>query len=231
MSFLNRYQIKILRHLLFNPDSRFRDLNASNLTSDHLSYYIKSLKMLELISRNDDGKYNLTAKGKEYANTMDTDKAIIEKQPKVAVLVFAEREFRGKRQIVLQKRLKNPYYGFEGCPTGKVRYGETINEAAKRELKEETGLTAEKAKTVFILHEHVYNPQRELLEDKIFHVVKLAGVTGKLGNFEGGENKWINLADFPKVKKKFYSDMDIYNWYLKPPKEFFVEKPYEVDEF
>lgn len=223
--------MKILRHMLFHPNSRFKDLNASDLSSDHLSYYIKSLKALGLLERQMDGKYYLTSKGKELANTMDTDKMIIEKQPKVAVLLFAERKFRGKVQIVLQKRLKTPYFGFEGCPTGKVRFGETIKQAALRELKEETGLTAEKSEVRFILHELVYSDKGELLEDKIFHIVRLLNIGGDLTHFEGGENRWINLRDFPRVEKKFYSDMDIFNWYLAPPKEFFIEKVYKTSDF
>ena len=46
-------------------------------------------------------------------------------------------------KFLAQQRLKQPFYGFWGRPTGKVGWGETILETAARELMEETGLTAD----------------------------------------------------------------------------------------
>jgi 8-oxo-dGTP diphosphatase len=53
----------------------------------------------------------------------------------LAVDVIAEM---GGRRVVLVKR-KNPPYGY-ALPGGFVDYGETLEHAAARELKEETGL-------------------------------------------------------------------------------------------
>ncbi|MEO0132447.1 MAG: NUDIX hydrolase [candidate division WOR-3 bacterium] len=57
------------------------------------------------------------------------------KYPKLAVDVIINYQGR----VVLVKR-KNPPYGW-ALPGGYVEYGETVEEAARREVKEETGLT------------------------------------------------------------------------------------------
>lgn len=45
--------------------------------------------------------------------------------------------------IVLIKRKKDPYMGFWALPGGFVEYGERVEEAALREVREETGLKVE----------------------------------------------------------------------------------------
>jgi len=107
------------------------------LTSDHFNFHIKKLVETGLVEK-DSAQYRLTRRGKEYANRMDTDENEIEKQPKVSVALIVERHTDGKREFLAQQRLKQPYYGFWGRLGGKVRWGESFEEAAKRELKEET---------------------------------------------------------------------------------------------
>lgn len=45
--------------------------------------------------------------------------------------------------ILLARRKKDPFKGYLGLPEGFVNIGETIEEAARRELKEETSLDVE----------------------------------------------------------------------------------------
>lgn len=222
--------MEILRQLLFHPGIRFTDLNISGLTSDHLTYHISELLALKLVRKEEKGRYSLTMKGKELANTMDTDKAIIEKQPKVAVMVIVEKVINRKKHLLIQTRLKEPYYGFKGFLTGKVRFGEKLLEAAARELEEETSLTAT-LDLRFILHELVYSVEGELLEDKIFHIIRGVDPVGELRDFEGGTNEWLPWSDYLKIEKRFKDDDAIFSNYDKTPKEFYVEKTYIAQEF
>jgi ADP-ribose pyrophosphatase YjhB (NUDIX family) len=200
-------QTAILRELLFRPQAGYAELQRpTGLTSDHFSFHVAKLVELGLVDKVARGKYKLTARGKEYANKLDTDQNTIERQPKCAVMLCIEKQINGKRYFLLQERLKHPYFGFWGVPTGKIRWGETILQTAARELMEETGLEAD-FRYVGIYHEHAYQKESgELLEDKIFHVVHCQNPRGKLTEeFEGGRNTWMTKREASATAKKFDS--------------------------
>jgi DNA-binding transcriptional ArsR family regulator len=127
-------QTNILRELLFHPHATFAQLQKpTGLSSDHFNFHISRLTELGLVEKLNRGQYALTPKGKEYANRLDTDNNTVERQPKIAVILAVERSVDGQRQILFQERLKNPYFGFWGLPTGKMLWGETVDETAARE--------------------------------------------------------------------------------------------------
>lgn len=207
-------QTSILRELLFHPSAGYAVLQKSTgLTSDHFSFHIGRLIELELVQKVERGMYKLSVKGKEYANRLDTDNNTVERQPKAAVLLALEREHKGVSEFVFQERLKNPYFGFWGFPTGKMRWGETIIQAAEREAMEETGLTAE-WRIAGLYHEVVIHEESgEMVEDKLFFVAHGTHVEGNLyADFEGGHNEWLrreaaNSKD--KIFDSFRTELDI----------------------
>ena len=200
-------QISILRELLFVRSAGFAQLQKpTGLTSDHFNFHVRRLSEVGLVEKMAKGQYRLTPRGKEFANKLDTDERTVERQPKVAVILAAERESKGIKEYLFQERLKNPYFGYWGFPSGKVRWGETILETAARELKEETGLSADLA-LMGQYHEHTYmQGTGELLEDKIFHVVRAFNTTGSLvEEFEGGRNVWLSADEIAGYDKKYTS--------------------------
>lgn len=207
-------QTVILRELLFHPSVGFAKLQKlTGMQSDHFNFHLKKLVDLKLVEKISRGTYTLTPRGKEYANKLDTDNNTIERQPKVAVILVIERQKGGKTEYLFQERLKQPYYGFWGCPTGKVRWGETITETAQRELMEETGLTSEH-RVAGVYHELVYQQESgEQLEDKIFFVVHCTKPKGELIEaFEGGRNQWMTREEAlaqPKIFTSFDTEIDI----------------------
>jgi ADP-ribose pyrophosphatase YjhB (NUDIX family) len=212
---IHEAQTAILRELLFRPSAGFAELQKpTGLTSDHFTFHMNRLKELGLVERKDRGKYHLTAKGKEYANRLDTDNNTVERQPKSAVLLGIERWHEGETQYLFQERLKQPYFGFWGVPSGKIRWGETILECAARELMEETGLQAQ-LRIAGVYHEHVYQTESgELLEDKIFFVIHCTNTRGSLiEEFEGGRNAWMTEKDgrakAPKIFASFDTELEI----------------------
>ena len=201
---LHPAHVAILQVLLFRKQARFAQLQkASALSSDHFTFYLKQLLDEKFVHKDTDGAYSLTIKGKEFANRFDTEARTVERQPKVAVCLVVCRE-DGK--WLTQQRLKQPYYGYWGRPTGKIRWGEPILAAAARELKEETGLTADlDYETVY--HKTDYNKATgELLEDKIFFVVGGRNPRGELIEaFEGGRNAWMTETEYASQKLRFGS--------------------------
>ncbi len=200
---IHEAQTAILRELLFMPAAGYTHLQKpTGLTSDHFNFHIVRLVEIGYVEKVSRGQYKLTPRGKEYANKLDTDANVIERQPKSGVILAIE----AKGKFLFQERLKHPYYGFWGFPSGKIRWGESILETAARELKEETGLTA-KHEWRGIYHEQVFQAETgEQLEDKIFHVIHCRNIKGKLiEQFEGGRNAWMSLSEAAKQEKIFES--------------------------
>lgn len=201
-------QMKILRHLLLSPSAGFAELQKqTELTSDHANFHIKKLLEVGYIEKNADDKYTLTRTGKEYSNRMDTDDNVIEKQPKISVALIIEND---KGEFLAQQRLKQPYYGFWGRPTGKIRWGETMLEAAERELMEETGLTADLSVAGFY-HKMDYEKETgDLLEDKIFVLIYGTNPKGQLiVDDEGHHNEWLTDNELHERGKYFQSVPEI----------------------
>lgn len=198
-------QASILRVLMFKPEARFSDLNTEEISSDHFTFHVKKLLELELVEKTNEGLYRLTRTGKEFTNRFDTDvkQIVLERQAKIGVSVVCTREREGKIEYLIQQRLKQPYYGFYGFVTGKVRWGESIHETAARELKEEVGLSAI-LKLVGIEHKMDYSEGGELLEDKYFFIFKGTSVKGELvEQFEGGRNAWFSRGGVKKLQDVF----------------------------
>lgn len=227
-------QISILRELLFVPEAGFADLQKpTELSSDHFNFHIARLVDIGLVEKVGRGRYCLTTKGKEYANKLDTDANTIERQPKVAVLLAIERQLDGKTELLFQQRTKNPYYGYWGFPSGKIRWGETIIQTAGRELEEETGLAAD-YHIVGLYHEHTYlKDETEAVEDKMFFVVHCTNPRGELlESFEGGRNQWMTLEDSRQLEKR-YSSFETELEMITGNKGIFVEEThhYTKDQF
>lgn len=231
MEDLHQIQMLILRSLLFNPNSRFSELNIKGLSNDHFSYHINTLMDMNLVEKKD-GKYSLTSKGKEFANRMDTDQIQIEKQPKVAVMVIPYKYIKGKKHILIQERTKEPYYGYRGFLTGKIRFGEKIYETAKRELKEETGLDCNSFVIKDLFHDHVVMIEDgKLMEDKMFFIVMAKNPKGNLVNTECGKNFWATEEEFLAMDKKYYNEEMIYESTKKRTNMLINENTYTINEF
>ncbi|HSX35546.1 MAG TPA: NUDIX domain-containing protein [Patescibacteria group bacterium] len=225
-------QTSILRELLFLPAAGYAELQKpTGLTSDHFNFHISRLVELGLVEKTARGKYRLTTKGKEYANRLDTDNSTIERQPKVAVILAIERPGKnGETEFLFQERRKNPYFGFWGLPSGKIRWGETILETAQRESLEETGLDADFT-VAGVYHEHAKHHQTgEFLEDKVFFVVNGKNARGDLlTDFEGGHNEWMTFKDASAKPKRFASFADEIE--ILYSKTWLVEQAVDVSEF
>lgn len=224
---LHPVQSEILRALLFLPMAKFSQLNLSGLTNDHFTFHIKKLLENGLVEKVG-MKYTLSTKGKEFANRMDTDTAKIERQAKLAVLVVGIKE-EGEIKYLVQQRLKQPYFGFHGFVSGKIRWGEKLEEAAKREFREETGLEG-KAKLMGVEHKQDVK-DGVILEDKYFYIFRMTETVGELNiNFEGGKNTWFSENDIRTSDKVFDDMFDILDL-INGASVDIIERQFEVSEY
>jgi len=211
-------QANILRVLLFKPEAKFSEMNAlvsetskgrPKISSDHFNFHIKRLSELGLVEKTGKHSYGLTRRGKEFSNRLDTEKVSLERQAKIAVLVIPVRTKKKSKYYLTQQRLKQPYYGFHGFISGKVKWGETLSAAAERELKEEAGLKA-RLRPVGIEHKTDYSTDKQLLEDKYFFVFRAENPQGQtVENFEGGRNFWLTRKEITKLPNLFDDVMQL----------------------
>ncbi|HSX38992.1 MAG TPA: NUDIX hydrolase [Candidatus Saccharimonadales bacterium] len=196
------YQLTILKELLFKPGSRFSELNKVDVANDHFAFHVNKLVKEGLILKQN-GRYTLTTNGKEFANRMDTDALQLERQGKLAVAIHAVRKNKGKTEYLIHRRLKEPFFGWYGSHSGKIRWGETPLQCAQREFMEEAGLSGDFT-LKGIVHYHHFYKDGKFLEDKYFWIYKVENVKGKLiKKFEAGESIWMTEKEYLALPYSF----------------------------
>jgi 8-oxo-dGTP diphosphatase len=106
-------------------------------------------------------------------------------------------------QILIEKRGLAPFEGMYAIPGGHVEYGETVEEAALRELKEESGLNA---RLVNILG--VYSdPNRDPRGQRISTVFVADHDGGRImANDDAKSVEWISLSKLLEMKDEIAFD-------------------------
>jgi len=195
-------QKDLLKKLSLSKKLKFNQLLIKDLESVHMNYHLQKLKSYGLVKKEGEF-YSLTNEGKDYINRMDDVVEDIERQPKTSILINGVRKNKsGKLEFLLTKRLKQPFFGIISPLTGKVRFGETFEEAASRELMEETGLKANFIKLEGIYHILRKTKSNEIIQDVIFYEFFAK-------NFEGDfteklpyqENFWITKEEFDEIDR------------------------------
>lgn len=133
------FQSHILRELVSRNQARYSELKPSGIESNKFIYHLKKLVGEGMITKSG-GSYRLTASGKRYVSRLSLKSFQIRTQPKI-VSVLIVQNARGEYLLMTSKR--QPLYDRVSFPYGKLHYGESVAEAATRELKEKTGLTAQ----------------------------------------------------------------------------------------
>jgi len=188
-------QQQILKKLLFSESEKFSKLKPFNMEGSQFTFHLDKLIKENLVSKNLNGEYSLTTEGKNIANRIDSDSKTPQMQAKHSAVFACKKD----TEFLIYKRLKNPFYGCQGFPTGKVQYGESIYEAAKKELKEETNLEGE-PELIGIRHYTVYtNPNEKLVEDKVMYIFLILNPKGELISNEEGEFQRINTSKISEI--------------------------------
>lgn len=232
---LHKIQVKALRELAHHPTRRFSDMmTVTGLTSDSFKFHLRKLIDLGLAIKNDDGVYELTAEGKELANRFDDEKRAPIKQPKLTTVSFLSRvnEKTGQTEYLFHQRLRQPFYWYWGVIGQPVRWGETLETAAKRGFEEQTGLDVPVIFKGFYRQRDYAKDTDELLEDKLF-VIFVADSGGKEPRTWPYANaQWMTASEYRRQSKKFESCVEMLELIKQTQPEFKENtSTYELDKY
>ncbi len=230
---MHEIQLQILKKLLFAKELRYTDLKPDvEMENNQLDFHLDKL-IAEGYIENGEKHYFLTNLGKEYANRMDTDQVVIAKQSKVTAWICCSRRNGKAKQYLIYTRLKQPFYGCQGFMSGKVRYGEKVVDAARRELLEETGLKGS-PQIVSIKHFLVYDKStKELVEDKFMFLCLVKNPQGSLSPDETeGKYQWVDEDNLRTYITNPFEPIDELLSYLEETQKFTGQMTlHEVDHY
>lgn len=199
-------QKKILIKLISLPKPRFSQLRSDDMENDLLNYHIKFLVKKGYVIK-EHNLYSLTNKGTKYVSNLEVDGGI-DQLFKVSVALFL---FDGDK-ILVQKRRRKPFLNCIATIAGKVKWGESIEDAAKRKLFQESGLIAD-FKFIGVLRKTRILSNKEIVEDTIYHTCYSNKYEGELVKKNmHGENFWL---EFPEAMKVFKSNPDLGRYDIK----------------
>lgn len=135
---MHRLQQHILQRLILNPEQRYADLKPAEVEGNLFMYHLRCLMKDGLVEKRANGRYALSAQGKLYVDRLSLKSLTPRIQPRIVTLMAVEHD--GK-WLVYQRR-RQPLINLIGWPYGKIHLGESVKEAAERELEEKTGLKA-----------------------------------------------------------------------------------------
>lgn len=137
---MHRLQQHILDRLIRHENQRYADLKPDEVEGNLFMYHLKQLTSNGQVVKRADGLYELTAEGKRLIGGMSLETFTPRAQPKIVTLVVCRNE---AGQYLFYRRRRQPLLGMAGFPYGKIHLGESIADAAVRELFEKTGLAAD----------------------------------------------------------------------------------------
>jgi ADP-ribose pyrophosphatase YjhB (NUDIX family) len=181
----------------------------------------------------------LTSKGKQYVKKLDNDSSRLIKQPHLSVRIACIRKSGARNEnteneYLFYTRRKQPYYGCQGFPAGKLQHGEIISEAAGRELLEETGL-AGNPELVAVTHYLDMDKKGNCITDKIMFLFIVHNPKGELIQSNEGKYEWVKRSEVKNWLKNPFESIegalaelgliDTFDGQIQ-----FIEKAEEVEE-
>lgn len=208
---LHKTQASILHSLRYAESERFNSLmHPTDQTSDTFKFHLRKLVKLGYVTKLENGKYQLTTNGKEYANVLDEKKRLPKKQPKLAVMLLVTRQNNNKTEYLLYKRKVNPFYGYWTAMTDAVLWGETFEAAALKRLKKHAGYEADFSINSIVRIRNNIDDGHEPAEDILFAVMQASTLCGTPHKeYAGGVPEWLTLTELLEKQHYFPSLVSI----------------------
>ncbi len=170
---------------------RYSELQPKGVANDLFNYHLQHLVKKGFLEKNGEG-YSLSEQGIKYVADPFPETGPITSLYKLNVITIVSRSVGGKVEILNQFRMSNPSYGKVGVMGGVVYKGERAEDAARRKLKQETGLDADF--TVLGCARRMRYEQGELFSDVLFPIAYADSSSGELlAETTFGKNMWVGI--------------------------------------
>jgi ADP-ribose pyrophosphatase YjhB (NUDIX family) len=182
---------KILDLFLYNNKLKFNEIEKLLKTrSNKLAYHIKQLIKKEILIKKQE-YYSLSKTSEYLIPYLSKKKAVLP-----VILVY----IGNKNKAFLYKREKRPFKGYLSLPGGRLMTRESIEEAAKRIMKEKFDINVNLTQINSISLEHV--KKSEILHSFLLILVSAKTEKNiKLININKNKSKII-LSDYKLIKSK-----------------------------
>lgn len=188
---------------------RYSELHPEKTPNDLFNYHLQFLVKKGYVRRTDDG-YSLSPAGIKHVADFNppSESSGSFNLFKVNVLTIVSRIHGEKMEILQQVRKSNPSYGKIGVMGGIVRKGESMENAATRKLRAETGLDA--IFEIVGMQRRIMYVKGELFSDILFPIAYSNSFIGNLiEDTEYGHNMWTEIdqaiknesVEFDSIKK------------------------------
>ncbi len=112
-------------------------------------------------------------------------------------------------RTLLVRRANPPDAGLWGFPGGKIEFGETVKEAAMRELLEETGVVAQARDVITTLDILVQDPAGAMRQHYILIAVQCRWISGDpVAGDDALEARWFTIAELDPTRIAMSADVD-----------------------
>jgi len=233
VSQLHKTQASILHSLRYAESERFNSLmHPTGQTSDTFKFHLRKLVKLGYVTKLDNGKYQLTVSGKEYANVLDEQIRLPKKQPKLAVMLLVTRQLNNETQYLLYKRKVNPFYGYWTAMSDAVLWGETFEDAALKRLKKHAGYEADFSINSMVRMRNSIDIASKPAEDILFAVMESSNLRGEPhSQYAGGVPEWLTISELLKQQNYFPSLLMIIKNAESKQKTLEIDAVYSKDDF
>ena len=230
---LHPSRMQVLYALRHSPRARYTELmRFTGLESDVFKFHLRVLIKNQLVSKNSDGSYSLTAEGKEFANNLDEKSGQREHSPKLSMIIIASSRHNGEDVYLFHQRHRTPFYGYWGFLSGPVIWGRSIEECAKEEFLKQTGIATTFHVQGFVRVRDYMAAGHRLLEDKLFAIVTADDVDHvALHDWRGGLTKWMSWSEFTTESKRFDMTAEIFSHLQQGDTYFEIENEYDPDMY
>ena len=115
-------------------------------------------------------------------------------------------------KILLIRRKNDPYKGYWAVPGGFSNMDETIDETAKRELREETGLEGSDVELYGVFSKPDRDPRERVIGITYLTIIRLRDA---VGGDDAEKAQWFDINDLPELAFDHAQSVELAKQHLK----------------